>query len=266
LVELLVALLLGLLLTGAVFSAFTASHWATRTALAVSQLTEDATLAMTLLREHIRWAGYSRSTGQTTADGSLQRAWTGRALFGCDGTFADLAVSLPNLSCTGAGNSDSLAVAYELDSSAQGNSLLSSDGRPLDCLGNGVNLSQEAGVNHYLSYSRFYIANGGLSCRGPGNPSGQVLVDNVMDMQLRYGQASAAAANGIGSYRSAADLANSWHLVRAVRVCLVVRSAEEVLEAPTPYQGCDPFGARIRPADKRLYRAFTTTIALVNRA
>jgi type IV pilus assembly protein PilW len=52
--------------------------------------------------------------------------------------------------------------------------------------------------------------------------------------------------------------------VTSARICIVVSSDTPVLDAPAPpYLGCS--GETVTPTDKRLYRAFTTTVVLQNR-
>lgn len=267
LIELMVSMLIGLVVLGALFAAFSSSNRTNRTATAMAQVTEDATLAMNLIRSQVRLAGYSRAVAVNAGTGRLTRAWAGRAVFGCDGPFADLA-ALPNvIACGAAGASDSLSIGYEMDSTANGNSLVGADGRPLDCLGNGVAITVDGAVSYFLAHSRFYLNNGGLSCRGPGNANGQLLVDNIQDWQLTYGVTTAGGDNVV-AYKTATQINAApaeWAQVMSVRACLVVRSADEVMDAITPYQGCNPFAAATVPADRRLYRAFTSTMTIQNR-
>ena len=56
-----------------------------------------------------------------------------------------------------------------------------------------------------------------------------------------------------------------WNRVVSVRICLVVKSEDEVLDAIQPYVGCDPFAAALLPIDRRMYRAFTSAIVMHNR-
>lgn len=115
------------------------------------------------------------------------------------------------------------------------------------------------------------------------------LVDNIQDLQISYGLASlvsvtpsdgGAAAYKPGkrasTYLSAKDIgvpaSPNWDRVVSVHLCMVVRSEAEVLSNITPYRGCTnaanpnpDITALITPTDRRIYRAFTTTIVLNNR-
>jgi hypothetical protein len=211
-------------------------------------------------------AGYSRPVGPGPGQ-SLARAasTTGNWLFGCDGGFADLGVRIGALRCTpaGPGSTDALAVAYEADA---GNTLQDSNGRYYDCLGNTFDATEDGGRHYYLSYSRFFLREGSLWCRGPGAAGPQVLVENVADLQFRYGVAAPGQTRVVRYLdATAVGVAAAWPQVVAVQVCLLMRSATEVLDEPAPYRGCEPGAEPRQPTDRRLYRAFSATIALPNR-
>ena len=269
LIELMVALLVGMLVVGALMAGYYAVTVSNRNGQARAQVTEDASIALNMLRTHLVEAGYSRvvSVGAT----KFVQAYTGRAVFGCDGAFVDPSLDIGALTCAGTSGSDSLAVAYEADSTSKGNSLLSG-GVPLDCLGNTLSVIAGPSGNYYLNYSRFYLATSGVSthlalyCRGPGNNTGQALVENIEDLQIKYGTTTAAGISAkpvpVVEYVDAKDVAD-WALVVTVRVCVVAASTNEVMDDKTPYIDCQ--GNKVTPSDKRMYRAFTSTVVLHNR-
>jgi type IV pilus assembly protein PilW len=283
LVELLVSLALGLGVVAALLSAYLASGRSSRQAQAMAQITEDAGAAMQVLRQALAMAGYSRPLAVDGDGHFVKLLHTGlgaanQELVGCDGgTFVNLAVAIDALRCSAAraGAPDALALVFEADVS---NSVLSSAGVPLDCLGNSLaTIDPGSGYPvYYLAYSRFYVATSDASprdalfCRGAGAAGGQALVENIANLQFTYGVAGPSDTQQVVKYVAAPPLvgpaAADWPLVRAVRVCVVVASADEVMDTPTPYYGCDlARETRMTPADRRLYRAFTTTVVLNNR-
>ena len=78
---------------------------------------------------------------------------------------------------------------------------------------------------------------------------------------VRYVDASALNAGGSGATTPA------WSDVVAVHLCILMRSEEPVLDAgetqTLDYLDCS--GAKQTSQDKRLYRAYSTTVALRNR-
>jgi type IV pilus assembly protein PilW len=266
---LMVSMTIGLLLMGAMYSAYIASVSIRRSSLAVTQMAEDASVALGLLKSHLGMAGFSRPVEPGSGQQWRRAATdTGHWLFGCDGKFVDLSVGVSDLRCdaSGANATDSVAVAYEADSSNSLTRRVSGQDVPMDCLGNAIDMQSDGRFRYYLAYSRFYVAQGGLYCRGPGAPGGQVLVENVADLQLSYGVAP-PGGGPVRSYLSARAVttAAAWSRVLSVRICLVVRSADEVLPEVTPYQGCDSFAEPSLPVDRRAYRAFVSTALLHNR-
>jgi len=273
LVELMIAMGIGLTVLGAVMAAYIASTSTTRTSRAVALMTEDATVAINLLRLHIAEGGYSRpvapaatGTGLARAAGTAPADW----LIGCDKGFADLTQPIASLTCsTAAAGTNAVAVAYEASKENTMTTVKSGKTVPTDCLGAGLTETTSGAYKYYQSYSRFYVSGSQLYCLGVGNATAQPLVENIAEMQVRYGVGGAVSPDTtrVITYTDAAGVAalGPWSRVLAVRVCLVVRSADALPEiASSTYRGCDPFVAVTAP-DKHLYRAFTTTILLHNR-
>ncbi|GAA0756434.1 PilW family protein [Ideonella azotifigens] len=277
LIELMIAMVIGLVVMGAVFAAYLASANSTRSGRAVAQMTEDATVAINILRSHVAEGGYSRPVGPAASGTLLARAAgtaPGSWLFGCDLDFADTTKPIDQLTCgTVAGGHNTVAVAYEANLKNSVTTVnAAGETVPTDCLGAALTKTTSGGIDYYLSYSQFYLSNNALYCRGPGSTTGQPLVENIQDMQITYGVGGAASPDTtrVVTYKDAADVAalGPWSRVLSVRVCLILRSEDAVAEAPDRYQGCDPFAvgdARPAAPDKHLYRAFTTTIVLHNR-
>lgn len=99
------------------------------------------------------------------------------------------------------------------------------------------------------------------------------LVEGVEDMQITYGvDTTATADNAVDQYVTAdqvtviapgANDAEKWQRVLSVKVSLLMRSIENnITTAPQSYTFN---GATTIPADRRLRKVFTTTIAVRNR-
>lgn len=234
LVELMVALAIGLVVIGAVLVSYLSTSSNSQQSTSLAQMTEDATVALNLLRGQIATAGYSRPVGTTTATNAsgnnvevMNRAYKGfnndsnDFISGCDGDFSngrakDLNIS--ELACAGGATAgtapDALAVAYEADA----NNTLLSGTAPTDCLGQELLPRNEAGIaaNTYVASNRFYIGtnaetglrelycqgNGGVGTTLPGNDTinaastPQPLVENIVDLQITYGIANTQTTGG----------------------------------------------------------------------
>lgn len=150
----------------------------------------------------------------------------------------------------------------------------------------------------YEAENRFYIGtstsiiNPTLYCKGNGSSSTQQpIVENVENLQFRYGTANPATTTSpvyvsvtptftttlVVGYLSAYEVDNDttaltgaagsaarWNAVKTVRICVVIRSEKPVLENIESARYIDCNGTLTTPADKRLRRAFSTTVVLRN--
>jgi type IV pilus assembly protein PilW len=266
LVELMVSLLVGMMVIAALLAGYFAIAVSSRNTRALTQMTEDASAALGVLRTHVAQAGYSRPSG--VAGQNFQRLYTEAAVAGCDGSFKDVTANIKNLECSDITGNDALkdavSVAYEADTANS----IASGGVPLDCLGNALTIIGTKPNDYYLNTSTFYVSNGvdgrgALFCRGNGGGTPQALVENIADLQVLYGVSLDLTADPVtvGYYgkASAVNMAN----VVSVRLCVVVMSSDEVMDDTTPYYDCSD--TQVTPGDKRMYRAFRSTVLLHNR-
>lgn len=286
LVELMVALVVGLAVIVAALSTYLSSGSSSRINSQITQMSEDANAALSLLRTHIAMAGYSHPTG-LTATGELSKYYNGKAIFGCqnglDNTSTGNYIGPNNaiLTCNSGNPSsaETLIVLYEADAS---NTIPTSTGAGSDCLGNTAALMADGTT--YLAENRFFLnSSGSLSCLGNGNKFPQPVVDNIADFSVLYGVAGTDSSSGTSvplkvaqQYLTASqvgDMATGmWNQVVSVRICVVVRSEDDALDAPmTSYTDCHgqqqtptTWGTPAKP-DRRSYRRFTSTVALKNR-
>jgi len=303
LIELMVSITIGLVVTIAILSAYQSASGANRVAEAQSRMNEDAQSALTILTQQLRMAGnnpiradYSSATPVNPAFGTATFA-----IRGCDSGFSDPTLAdIQSLACSGSGP-DAIAISYEAD---RYNTVATTGGAATDCLGvtlqtqngtvnrwNGV-ASVPTAITYTVADNRFYIGTSGvitspsLYCRGNG-PGGtqQPLVENIEDMQFVYGTALSTATNtlSVKGYLNATELLaepslalladdqTRWGKVMTVRICVVVRS--ELPVAPdadsAKYVSCPTNGASLgtllSPTDLRLRRAYSTTVVLRNR-
>lgn len=270
LVELMISMVIGMVVVGAVMAAYLASGTSGRNGRALSQITEDASIVFSVLRSGISMVSYGAPTGVN--GGRFTKVYTGPGLYGCSGKFSDASVDIDKLACAADKGPNAIAVAFEAD---EWNSVRKSGTtEPLDCLGN--SFAKTGTV--WVAYNRYYVDNNQLLCRGPGDKTAAALVDNVVDLQIQYGIARSDIANNPAedshrvTYYASADAIGGtpgsaeWRdRVVSVRVCVEIRSADNVLdESMGSYQGCAGQVA-VDADDRHLYRMFTNTIVLQNR-
>ncbi len=273
--EVMVSLVIGLVVVGAVLVSYMSSGKAGKQQMAYSEMNENAQIALGILSRDLLLAGYSHPTGLVTSAGvppvtTFTKNFSGRPVFGCDQGFA--APNTLGAATCGTTGTPSLEMAYEADLT---NTVPTSTAptEPSDCLGNRL----PATGAFYVTYNRDYLSNGStgrseLHCASAAKDStggaipGQPLVDNVEAMRIWYGEAaSAAAPNAVVRYVTAGNVTD-WNLIVSVRICLLMRSSEPVLQSDEDtltYLDCG--SAQQTSNDSYARRAYFTTTALRNK-
>lgn len=299
LIELLISMALGMVVIAALVYVYAAGSTATNNAKALGQMNEDGQMALAVITQELRNAGYNPKRSGGVVNDLGQGGWN---IFACDTGFADASKpdvgtypapphALDPLTCNASGSSAALAVVYEGDTVS--GKLSTTDPTKLqDCIGNGVTQTPGA-PNYYIMQSRLFISGNALRCLGSGDLSsngkqGQVLAENIESMTLSFGVKDPTGvkpqavygylpdpdtptntlANPSDANLSALSLVNRWNMVAAVRVCVVVMSETAVLgdlhqngTNPT-YVDCN--GAFTDITDGKIRRAYRTTVILRN--
>jgi len=283
LIEMMVAMAIGMAVVGALIGAWLVSVQSGRHSDAMVQITEDATLALDVMRQQVAQAGFSQPHGVGEGGGLVLHTFP--AVAGCAAAnFIDLQAGIAApLNCKPAGAdpaaADALEVAHEgsVLAGPASNGILSSTGikQPLDCLGNSFAKTHDdaTGDDYWLDDSKFYVADGSLWCHGPGSAAGAAVVQNVETLQVTYGMASAPAGSPGADqviYYGVAPPPGSplWANVLSVNLCVQVRSVARVLDkqqSPTLGGWIDCRNARRTSTDGYLRRTFSTTIVLQNK-
>lgn len=296
LVEIMVSLAIGLVVVGAVLLQYLGTGKSSQVQSAGSQMAEDAQIVLSTLTREIQLAGYSQPIGFTAVTSTQPLATFSRTLaaasapiYGCTGTMTTPSGMRAN-GCSLAGNSDAFEVNYEADAS---NSVLTSGGVPTNCVGNAITATSTgvgtgtATISTYFSSNIYFITRTAavgapeLHCQGVSG-NAQPLVENVERMTLLFGQGDLTAAPTPSApmrplrYLTADQVGTSfggWDRVVSVRICVLMRSAMPVRtnEDSATFLDCDytlqtPPNTRYPTDDRRLRRAFFTTVAVRNRS
>ncbi len=247
LIELMVSITIGLVISVAAVSAYLGASSASRTTEAQTRMNEDGQAALNVLSQQIRMAGNNPDQPNRT-ELSRRNPVYGPTTFplggtfttsnfivrGCDGTFTNItataAVNLDALTCTAGTTTlpDSIAISYEAD---RFNTVAAST-RPTDCLGSGLNTVTASlptvvagtvstvSVPYWVADNRFYIgtstaiASPSLYCKGnAGSP--QPMVENVENLQFSYGTVSTtntATTATVAGYLTAQEVVTEANL------------------------------------------------------
>lgn len=232
LVEVMVSLVIGLVVVGAVLVSYIGSGQTNKRQAAYAEMNENAQIALSMMRNDLLLAGYAQPTS-APAGASLSRTFALKPVFGCDNGFASPSqTGTLNAAGCAASGTPAIEMSYEADVT---NTVPTSAGIPSDCLGNGLNVKAAGAITYYVTNNRYYLTAGStgrseLHCASSRTPmlGGQPLVDNVENMQVWYGEANTVSPRQIVRYVSAGNVSD-WQNIISVRICLLMRSANPVL-------------------------------------
>ncbi len=233
LVELMISMTLGLVLLLVIGTVFVSSRQTFSEQEDNARIQESGRFALEILGRSIKQAGHVE-----VPFNDFKIAFEGTAITGTNGA---------------AGEPDTLTVQFE---GAVGDR---------DCEGALVDVAGKI-IQNYFNLD---VANIELQCKGdisaapvaPGAaPKGQVLLENVEDLQIRYG----VDTNGDHSVDQYIVLPADWGQVITARVCVQIRSDKANIVSAGNYLNCDGTSVAI-PADRRLRRTFSATFNLRNR-
>lgn len=285
LVEIMISLVIGLVVVGAVLVSYISSGQTNRRQVAYSEMNENAQIALTILKNDLLLAGYAQAKGTQVVGGAtvFDKTFAGTPVFGCDDGF-DAPNTVAAVACSGvAGTPPAIEISYEADVS----NTVKKDTYPSDCLGKSLQYVEQSVTvsgnvtTYYITKNRYYLSNGAtgrseLHCASASKTaagiasSGQPLVDNVEAMKFWYGEPNPAPANQrqVVRYVTAVDVTN-WQNMISVRTCVLMRSSEKVLTGEdttagtTAYLDCDSVAST--SDDGYLRRAYFLTTTLRNK-
>ena len=256
-VELMIALLLGLILLGGVIQVFLSSRQTYNANEAMSRMQENGRFALEFIARSARLAGYTGPEFTSTKPLPLVKP-------GLPAPYpADFASCND---CTG-GAGDRIAFMYQppIDPA-----ILPAQPNRFDCRGNAFSGNDRLIINSY------YVSGGSLRCKtitqiaGGGWPLAGTdieLVEGVDRLEVLYGIDTAGDSRSANQYVSA-DRVTNWNRVRSIRVAVLANSVDQLnrtSEVP-PYVLLDAAKYEVNggAGDGRARQIFTTTIQLKN--
>ena len=231
LIEIMVALVISLFLLAGLLQMFIATRQSARVQENLSRVQENGRFGIEYINRVIRQAGYRSKTTIIMKGKTFKQEFDVNQ---ADGSNDD-----------GYNASDILITRFEGEDAGQG--------EVRNCL-------NEVIISPAISTDILSINDSNnLQCQSGGTT--QPILENVEDMQILYGERKDGTASGNVAYVPASDIGN-WDNVFSIRVSLVLKTTEDLLtDTPQPYE---INGVETTPPDRRLYRVFTTTVALRN--
>jgi type IV pilus assembly protein PilW len=288
LVELMIAMAIGLAILVGIGSLFLANRQTSRITDDRSRLEEDGRLALNLLSFHLRMAGYGELRSNDLRRLVVTNLIDDSAsvidgVEGCTGGFSNPA-AVTKVCTNTASQPDGFIVRYIVDPA---NANLSG-GNPTDCLGSAVITTNGVVENRFYVATNPTTSRRELYCQGNGQTAlsasnftttAQPIAENVRDMKVTYGfgfdYAKEEDTQTVDRFITASQVSampdppatkgSKWSKVISVEVCLIVSSANDgIVLTPQVYKDCS--GASVTATDRRLYQQFSTVVAVRSRA
>jgi len=221
LIELIIAMSIGLVIVAGVASLYLSSSQVSRVANQVGAVEDSGQLAMFVLGDTIRMAGFGEIVGSSPTSRIGQTQFDGAQLRACsNGTFADPWATPPDLTCVPSGltTGDQLLVSFQSN-----NIKASAQGALGDCLGqmfDPLDLTHRTTVNRTggpslvdvpIATSVFGInANNEFGCRGKYGAATQALVGSAENFKVFFGFDNVRnTASGMGAV-DVVPMARMW--------------------------------------------------------
>jgi type IV pilus assembly protein PilW len=287
LIELMVSLVIGLVLSIVASSTYLYSKQAYSVVSENSQMEESGRFALSLLARNIQSAGYV----SLNAKASGPQGPNDIKVRGCDFgmTSPKSATSIADLAClsstpAGSSRSASIGVFYDTEAYTAANEKF----QGFDCLGQAAVVvpSTSGGSDTHQIRSYFFISTstvetangtttmGQLSCvtdpttaaATTGTFQAQPLIPGIHQLAVSYLLPSGLEKTTAQKETTAAalQLANTWSQVAAVELCVLAKSIQASGNDTTTLV-TDCYGNTFTPPPQQSYRRFTTTVNLRNR-
>ena len=234
--EILVALFIGLFLLGGLFVILQNTRRTSSNQTGLSQLQDEQRMAMSILNDIAQTAGYY----DTNTYQNASTAWPAAVAVGASGTTLAAGQALSGTH-TSTSAPDALVVRYATNGTASAN------------YDNLVSCTGTAGTGTAATFINVFTidtANNQLMCTPDGTAANAVpLVAGVKNLQVFYGVSTQANTNNVDTYMTANQVAN-WNNVTSLRVTLTF---------------LNPLYSAALAAQAPPYVYFTRVIALQNR-
>lgn len=248
LIELMIAMLVGIFLLAGITSSYVSSKNASVKRNQVSVLEDNGRLALEIISRSLEHSGYMSDGG------AIVPFTTDPASIPSGGTCPDASLKVINKSIIKMTANDASAVGDTISISFQGDNNLSTD-----CTGNVLPAGCETKI-----YNSFFVdaATNKLNCSGSRSAKAEVIADGVENIQFLYGKGDTGQV--VQYVNSAAIAAGSWGNIVSVQVAILIRSEKKVkteAESKT-YTLLDTVVTS--PSDRYQREVFSTTIQLRN--
>lgn len=238
LIELMIAMLLGVFLIGGILQIFISTKQSYRMQENLSRLQENGRFAMDFIARDMRMTGYWGCLNPSAVDVDIAGTNDNNAAADAD-TLADDDANADSIT----DDTDTITLRGAFSQPLAGT------------CGTAVNTA--AAYYTHASSSVTYRINKGVLQK-----NGDDLIEGIENMQILYGEDT--DANGTANRYLPANTVGNMANVVSIRISLLVRTIDDNLAAQTLLYSFNGVN-NINPGDRRIRRVFTSTIAVRNR-
>lgn len=260
LVELLIAMFIGLFLLAGISSSYLSSKKTSNQRNQYSLLEDNGRLALEIIQRTLEHTGYTTPLGNPLDNKFILSAVTSKS---CNDSSASVLTpaNFPNPATDDDNASDSIGVVYLGDANIS-----------MDCSGEELiascQLPNVTNPDVAKIYSAFFIDKTDatqppkLQCAGSRNTEVQTIAEGVENMQILYG-VDVDGDNTVERYVSEPDVGSLWDDVISIQVGLLLRSSLEINDTATEKK-FSLLNTPITTNDRYQRAVFSTTISLRN--
>lgn len=257
LIELMVALAIGLLTVAVALGALMASRGISGTVNDAAQLQQQAAYALRVIGQQVRQAGSTQLNLKAGSDPATNPTPSPEDPV----AFLMTGYSAITNVVSGTDSPVTLAVGY---SNYMEPNVTNQNSLFRTCLGNGGTLLDSGALKYPLITSTFSFKNNELVCNDGTTSGTQALIQNVADFQVAYWVQQSGPGVPTVFRTNAAGVNNNWGAVYAVEVCLELVGSERTdlpKDDSTTYKNCN--GDDVKFADDpRLHMVFRNTFQI----
>lgn len=261
LVELLIAMMVGLFLLVGITSSYLSSKKSSVQREEYSLLQDNGRLALEIMSKVIEHTGYtSFPAGSISPSSFITKAVVSATCKNGDESVVAASISKFPTTFTddgSSGGSDSIGVIYLGDDNIFSD--CAGEVLPTECRISSTNTDSDAAK----IYSSFFVEGGALQCAGSRTATKEIIAEDIENLQILYG-VNIDADPEVDRYINATQVGAFTDNIVSVQIAILVRSSREVKDSPESIEYSLLDSVFTAPNDRFLRAVFTTTISLRN--
>lgn len=256
LIELLIAMFIGLFLLAGITSSYLYSKKTSIERDQYSLLEDNGRIAIELMSRTLEHTGYTSSIGAPLVNKFITGAVTSRVCPG--GGNSVLNTGIFQTTSNDDTDGDRIGIVYlgdgDISSDCTGATL------PANCQVSPLTTTETASIYNFFFLNK---ANDTLMCAGSRDSTAQVMAEGIENLQILYG-IDANEDKAVDRYVNAADVNGWWSNIISIQIAVLVRANRETKDQPESITYTLLDTPITSPTDRYKRAVFSTTVNLRN--